>query len=296
MKKHALILFTLAALCGTAPVLSAQDTLTVVNPSKVQVITATGSQQVEIFGSEQNPDYYFSSSIETSSSAVVSTRERLSQRLDFSVPIFGDDKPVPGSRKPYGSVDLAISPGFGVSFPGSIEDDAYSPMRQAWGLDFTLGIINADFHPWGGKSNLYLNFGLEDKSFKIRGDQRYVKGDDGVLGFAPYDGTPKWSALRIFSWNLSAGYYQHIWKDFGLFVEPVLNFNTGSRIKTKWYDANDRKVKEKAKFGKQKLVTYELMGGIKIGSVKAYVKYNPGNLLEKGFGPDFATWSVGIIL
>lgn len=296
MKKHALILFTLAALCGTAPVLSAQDTLTVNNPSKVTVISSPKSQQVEIVGSEEDANYYYSTSLEAGPNAVLRTHERLSQGLDFSVPLFGDDKPVPGSRKPYGSVDLAISTGFGVSFPGCIEDDAYSPMRQAWGLDFTLGIIHADFHPWGGKSNLYLNFGLEDKSFKIRGDQRYVKGDDGVLGFAPYDGTPKWSALRIFSWNLSAGYYQHIWKDFGLFVEPVLNFNTGSRIKTKWYDANDRKVKEKVKFGKQKLVTYELMGGIKIGSVKAYVKYNPGNLLEKGFGPDFATWSVGIIL
>lgn len=294
MKQHT-FLFLVAALAAS-PVLSAQDTLTVTSPSKVTVVTSPKSQQVEIFGSEEDPNYYFTTSIEAGPNAVVRTRERLSQGLDFSLPLFGEEKPIPGSRKPYGSVDLAISPGFGVSFPGSIEDDAYSPMRQAWGLDFTLGIINADFHPWGGKSNLYLNFGLEDKSFKIRGDQRYVKGDDGVLGFAPYDGTPKWSALRIFSWNLSAGYYQHIWKDFGLFVEPVLNFNTGSRIKTKWYDANDRKVKEKVKFGKQKLVTYELMGGIKIGSVKAYVKYNPGNLLEKGFGPDFATWSVGIIL
>ena len=296
MKKHALILFTLAALCGVAPVLSAQDTLTVNNPSKVTVISSPKSQQVEIVGSEEDANYYYSTSLEAGPNAVLRTHERLSQGLDFSVPIFGDEKPVPGSRKPYGSVDLAISPGFGVSFPGSIEDDAYSPMRQAWGLDFTLGIIHADFHPWGGKSNLYLNFGLEDKSFKIRGDKMYVKQDDGTLGFGDFPGTPKWSALRIFSWNLSAGYYQHIYKDFGIFVEPVLNFNTGSRIKTKWYDANDKKVKEKVKFGKQNLITYELMGGIKIDDVKVYVKYNPGNLLEKGFGPDFATWSVGIIL
>ena len=295
MKKHT-FLFFIAALAAT-PVLSAQDTLTVNNPSKVTVVSTSKSQQVEIFGSAEDPNYYFTTSIEAGPNAVVRTRERLSQGgFDFSVPLFGDDKQASGLRKPYGSVELVCDLGFGISFPNKIDDAAYSPMRQAWGLDFSLGLLNAEFHPWGGKSNIYMKFGLEDKSFKIRGDQRYVKGDDGVLGFAPYDGTPKWSALRIFSWNLSAGYYQHIDDGFGIFIEPVLNFNTGSRIKTKWYDANDKKVKEKVKFGKQHIVTYELMGGINIYGVKIYAKYNPGNLIEKGYGPDFATWSVGIIL
>ena len=295
MKKHT-FLFLVAALAAT-PVLSAQDTLTVNNPSKVTVVSTSKSQQVEIFSSAEDPNYYYNSSIEAGPNAVVRTKERLSQGgLDFSLPLFGDDKPEPGSRKPYGEVDLAIDLGFGISFPNKIDDAAYSPMRQAWGLDFTLGLINAEFHPWGNSDKIYMKFGLEDKSFKIRGDQRYVKGDDGVLGFAPYEGTPKWSALRIFSWNLSAGYYQHIDDGFGIFVEPVLNFNTGSRIKTKWYDANDKKVKEKVKFGKQHIVTYELMGGINIYGVKIYAKYNPCNLIEKGYGPDFATWSIGIIL
>ena len=294
MKKHT-FLFFIAALAAT-PVLSAQDTLTVNNPSKVTVVSTPKSQQVEIFGSAEDPNYYFTTSIEAGPNAVVRTRERLSQSLDFSLPLFGSDDAAKKSRRPYGEVDLAIGLGFGISFPNKIDDAAYSPMRQAWGLDFTLGLLNAEFHPWGGKSNIYMIFGLEDKSFKIRGDQRYVKGDDGVLGFAPYDGTPKWSALRIFSWNLSAGYYQCIYRDFGVFVEPILNFNTSSRIKTKWYDANDKKVKEKVKFGKQNLITYEIMGGIKIGNVKLYAKYNPCNLIDKDFGPDFATWSVGIIL
>lgn len=295
MKKHT-FLFLVAALAAT-PVLSAQDTLTVNNPSKVTVVSTPKSQQVEIFGSEEDPNYYFTTSIEAGPNAVVRTRERLSQGgLDFSVPLFGTDDACKGTRKPYGEVDLAIEFGFGITFPNKIDDAAYSPMRQAWGLDFTMGILNAEYHPWGGKSNIYMKFGLEDKSFKIRGDQRYIKGDDGVLGFAPYDGRPKWSALRIFSWNLSAGYYQHIDDGFGIFVEPVLNFNTGSRIKTKWYDANDKKVKEKVKFGKQNLITYEIMGGINIYGVKIYAKYNPCNLIDKDFGPDFATWSIGIIL
>ena len=294
MKKYALLFFIAAA---TATTLSAQDTLTVNHPNKVQVISASGSQQVEIFGSEENPDYYYSSSIETGPNAVVRTRERLSQGLDFSLPLFGTEGSGKCSRKPYGEVDLVASPGFGICFPDGISDAAYDPMRQAWGLDFTLTLIQADFHPWGGKSHLYMNFGLEDRSFKIRGNQRYVKGENGTLGFAPVDGRPKWSALRIFGWNLSAGYYQCIHKDFGIFVEPILNFNTSSRIKTKWYDADDKQCKAKQKkVGLEHLVTYELMGGVKFGDIKLYVKYNPCNLIATGLGPDFNTWSVGIIL
>lgn len=290
--KKSILLFAAAICCGTA--LQAQDTISVKQPTEVRVITTPKSQSVEIFGSATDSTYYFSSSFE-SENAIIRTREHLSQGLNFSLPLFGDD-PAPGTKKGYGSIDLAVALGFGFCFPQSIDDAAYSPMRQAWGLDFTLGLIDADYHFWGNEDNFYFKFGLEDKSFKIRGDQRYIKGDDGVLGFSGYDGRPKWSALRIFSWNLSLGYYQHITKDFGIFVEPILNFNTSSRIKTKWWDENDHKHKEKVKFGNQRLVTYELMGGLKFGNLKLYVKYNPCNLIDKAYGPDFNTWSVGFIL
>lgn len=295
MKKIAFIFFAAAV---AAPVLSAQDTLTVNHPDKVRIIADSGSQQVEIFGAEEDANYYYSTSIETGPNTVVRTREQRSQGgLDFSVPLFGTEGPGKGSRKAYGEVDLAVDLGFGISFPQDIKAPAYSPMRQAWGLDFSLGLLNAEYHPWGNSDHVYMKFGLEDKSFKIRGDQRYVKGDDGVLGFDNYPGTPKWSALRIFSWNVSAGYYQHVTKDFGFFVEPVLNFNTSSRIKTKWYDADGKLCKDKQKkVGLQNLVTYELMGGVRFGSIKLYVKYNPCSLIDTTFGPDFNTWSVGIIL
>lgn len=295
MKKYALI-FLFAAAAATT--LSAQDTLTVINPSKVQVITASGSQQVEIFGSETDSSYFYSTSIETGSSSIVRTRERrMNQGLDFSVPLIGTEISGKSGRKAYGGVDLAIDTGFGICFPSELKDAAYDPMRQAWGLDFYLGILSAEFHPWGNSDHVYMKFGLEDRSFKIRGDQRYIKNAQGVLDFAPVDGNPKWSALRIFSWNLSAGYYQHLYKDFGIFVEPILNFNTSSRIKTKWYDADGKQYKDKVKkVGLEHLVTYELMGGIKMGNIKLYVKYNPCNLIEAGHGPDFNTWSVGIIL
>lgn len=294
MKKT--IIALMAVLAGAASV-SAQDTLTVNNPSEVQVIKDAGSLSVSIRGLENDPGYSYSASLEAGPSAVLHTQERMSQgRFDLSVPLFTDDPDPSESRRGHGGVDLAIGLGFGISVPSNLTDPDYYPMRQAWGLDFSMGILEAYYHPWGNEDRLFLNFGLEDKSFKIRGDERYVKAADGVLGFDDFPGRPKWSALRVFSWNISAGYYQHIYKNFGLFVEPILNINTSSRIKTKWYDDRDKVHKEKVKFCKQRLITYELMGGVTIANVKLYVKYNPCNLIDKAYGPEFTTWSFGIIL
>ncbi len=295
MKKT--LLFFIAAFCCST-MLSAQDTLSVRNPDEVKIIKDMNSLSVSITGAENDTDFSYYTSLEADPASTLHSTERLPQGgFDFSVSLIGSDDNKGKSRKPYGELDLAIGTGFGICFPAGLTDEGYSPMRQAWGLDFTLSILHGEYHPWGGKSNLFMEFGLEDKSFKIRGDERYIKNADGSLGFAPFaPDKPKWSAFRIFSWNVSAGYTQHIVDGFSFTVGPVVNFNTGSRIKTKWYDANDQKHKEKTKFGKQHFVTYELMGSLNFRNIRLYVKYNPCNLIDKSFGPDFNTWSVGIIL
>ena len=294
--KKTLLFFAAAICCGMS--LRAQDTLSVKNPTEVQVIKDKNSMSVTITGSENDADFRYSSSLEAGPSAVVRTTERVSRgRFDLSVPLLGAEEDEGKSTRRLGEVDLVVQTGFGICFPSGLDNPAYSPMREAWGLDFTLNLLHAEFSPWRGKSHFFANFGLEDKSFKIRGDERYVKGQDNVLGFAPFaPNTPKWSALRIFSWNIGVGYTQHIYDRVSLTVGPIVNFNTGSRIKTKWYDDQNAKHKDKVKFGKQNLVTYELMGRLSFGNIGIYVKYNPCSLIDKNFGPEFTTWSVGIIL
>jgi len=294
MKKSILLFVAAAFGCGTA--LQAQDTVSVKQPAEVRVITTPKSQTVEIFGSETDSTFYFSSTLEADENAILKTKQHLSaQDFNFSLPLFGKEDPGAGweSRN---SVDLAINFGFGICFPSALNDAAYEPMRQAWGLDFSMQLLSAEWHPWKNRDKFFLNFGLQDKSFKIRGNQMYVKGEDGVLGFEPVPGRPKWSALRIFSWDIGFGYSQHIGKHVSLRVGPIVNFNTGSRIKTKYWDEGDHKHKSKVKFGNQRLVTYELMGMLKIHNFGIYVKYNPCRLIDKAYGPDFNTWSVGFVL
>ncbi len=106
----------------------------------------------------------------------------------------------------------------------------------------------------------------------------------------------KMSALRVFSWNVGMGYRYVASDDFAFSLGPIVNFNTGSRIKNKWYDADGKKQKEKIKWGKQELITIEFMAKLEYHGIGLYVKYNPFPLFQEEFGPKATTWSVGLML
>ena len=202
-----------------------------------------------------------------------------------------DDKIMIGSNVEY---NLGI--GFGVDFFGNLPDE-YDWMSKAWGLDFSFNF--AEFY-WSGLSNtnqFYLTLGLENKSFRLRDDVQFNLLDKHLVGvpFADADDM-KMSALRVFSWNVGMGYRYEQSEDFAFSIGPIVNFNTGSRIKNKWYDAEGKKQKDKIKWGKQELVTIEFMAKLEYHGIGLYVKYNPFPLFEEEFGPKATTWSVGIML
>lgn len=196
------------------------------------------------------------------------------------------------------NIEYNIGLGFGVNFPMGIEDGSYyEPMQKAWGLDFTFNF--AEFY-WSGLSNtnqFFLTLGLENKSFRMRDDWGYGQVPvTETLAMVPY-ADMKMSALRVFSWNVGMG-YRHLFSDkVDLMVGPIVNYNASSRMKTKYYDANGKLQKEKIKgWNHQELVTIEAMARLNISGLGIYVKYNPFPLIEKDYGPEFTTWSVGIIL
>ena len=216
--------------------------------------------------------------------AAVSAPKASAQELEF------------GSVKIGSDIEFNMGLGFGINFFSGIDDDSvYEPMQKAWGLDFSFNF--AEFY-WGfdQSNSVYLTLGLENKSFRMRDNFGYGKEPlTETLVMVPY-ADMKMSALRVFSWNVGMGYRYEANKDLAFQVGPIVNFNTGSRIKTKYYDANDKKHKEKTKWGHQELVTIEAMGMIEFHGIGLYVKYNPFPLLEKDYGPEVTTWSVGIML
>ena len=194
------------------------------------------------------------------------------------------------------NVEYNMGIGFGVDFFGNLPDE-YDWMSKAWGLDFSFNF--AEFY-WSGLSNtnqFYLTLGLENKSFRLRDDTQFNLLDKHLVPVVfPDADDMKMSALRVFSWNVGMGYRYEQSEDFAFSLGPVVNFNTGSRIKNKWYDAEGKKQKDKIKWGKQELVTIEFMAKLEFHGIGLYVKYNPFPLFEEEFGPKATTWSVGIML
>ena len=194
------------------------------------------------------------------------------------------------------NVEYNMGIGFGIDFMSGLPDE-YDWAGKAWGLDFSFNF--AEFY-WGGLSNthqFYLTLGLENKSFRLRDDTQFNLLDKHLVPVVfPDADDMKMSALRVFSWNVGMGYRYVASDDFAFSLGPIVNFNTGSRIKNKWYDADGKKQKEKIKWGKQELITIEFMAKLEYHGIGLYVKYNPFPLFQEEFGPKATTWSVGLML
>ena len=207
--------------------------------------------------------------------------------------------PVSGQSVNLGSnVEYNIGIGFGINFPmGIADDDIYSPMQKAWGLDFSFNF--AEFY-WSGLSKanqFFLTLGLENRSFRMRDNWGYgMTPITEELAMVPYNDL-KMSALRVFSWNVGMGYRAVLDDDLDFMIGPIVNFNTASRMKTKYYDEHGDFHREKIKrWNHHELVTIEAMARLNFKGIGLYVKYNPFPLIDKEYGPEFTTWSVGIML
>ena len=141
------------------------------------------------------------------------------------------------------NVEYNMGIGFGIDFMTGLPDE-YDWAGKAWGLDFSFNF--AEFY-WGGLSNtnqFYLTLGLENKSFRLRDDTQFNLLDKHLVPVVfPDADDMKMSALRVFSWNVGMGYRYVASDDFAFSLGPIVNFNTGSRIKNKWYDADGKKQK-----------------------------------------------------
>ena len=184
--------------------------------------------------------------------------------------------------------------GFGMIYALNGPDQ----MAKSYGLNFTIDYLSFRYD-LGGNLFFDSSLGIEQKSFRLRGDERFLV-TDGVLDFAPYPekADPKFSSLSIFSVNMAAGLRYEIGNGFGLAFAPILGVPFSSRLKTK-YKIDGEKQKDKSReIGLVSPITCDLrlMFTFNHGQSGIYVKYSPTPLIKESKGPQFTTFSFGIIL
>ena len=273
---------------GFMPCVAQNDTLVVNKADKVTVITGDSVQKVIISGKENDPEYRYENVFRLADSGLERNVSVNGEQLNLTFPI-----PKKGGKE---TSENDISARFGIGWCNAINSpaDMDVSMGSSWEIFFTIPMW--DYTPNNGRSTFSAGLGFDWRNWRMSDDKRFVK-DDGnvVITDYPFGANPKFSRIKVFSLQVPLNYTFNIGKGFSVGGGPVLNFNTYSSIKTRYY-VDGEKVKDVDKNARVNPITVDIMGYVMTPALNFYVKYSPCNLLKSDHGPKFQTISVGLFI
>ena len=288
MKRLMFILALVLPLVAQADRKIDQDTLVVQKPTKVTIITGDSIQSIIVQGKEGNPAYVYQNSIRLVDSNYVST-SKIDNDWNFSFGPFGRQS----DKKP---PLLECTTNFFVGFnsaPGLPQSADLHPF-SSWELWWLIADMN--LFPWNNDHSFSVGFGIDWRNYRIKGDTRFDKQDNGRIAITGYPegASPKFSRIKVFSLTVPVRYHFDT-KNFGFSLGPVINFNTYSSLKTKW-KVDGKEMKDIEKKAGVRPVTVDFMATVRGFGTKFYFKYSPCDLLKDETGLKFKTLSFGVYL
>ena len=267
---------------------TSQDTTIVVNNAKkITLEKSRNSMAVKVEGTADNPDYFYSQTMEVDSSAAVITTEKNAD-WDFTIPFVNKNKK---SRRYYMTENLT-SVGFGMVNALHAPDD----LKVDMGASYELSVDNLLKFRYNllPTTSVSLGAGMSWRNYRMTGHTRFVKeGNNIVLDNYPEGADIKFSRLKIFSITVPFMVNQAIGRKAVLSLGPVVNINTYGSLKTR-YVLNDEKIKEQSKNIRQNSATIDFMAKLRLGKIGIYAKYSPSDVLNTAFGPEFNSFSTGV--
>ena len=270
------------------------DTLTIIKPQKVDIITGDSIQKIKVYGKEGNEKYTYESTIQLVDSNYISSVDinKDSWNFDFAKR-YSKDMGYPLERK-----EWSTRPGFGLCQAAGAKFNGSTSVGSSWEI---MWIISEwERYAYGSRHGYSIGFGIDWRNFRIDDRHYFKKLDDGTIieGEHPAGFDPEFSRFKVFSLNIPIMWrYRGNKVSFGL--GPVINFNTYASIKNRYHDADGKKQKDLYKHIHQSPVTVDIMGEVNIHNwFSLYVKYSPMNMLRSPYGDDvnFQPLSFGVIL
>lgn len=147
--------------------------------------------------------------------------------------------------------------------------------------------------------SLSAGLGIHHQVLATIGDHYYNKADDGRIEIKNFTAEQSHgeSRLKFFSLQIPLIYkiqFGHK-NNWGFNLGPILNFNTGGHIETK-YKANGSEYKINTGKIAQRKVTVDGMAMINFQEIGIYARYSPMNRFNNRTGLDFQSLSTGIML
>lgn len=262
------------------------DTITVNKVHKVTIVNSDSLLQVEISGTDKEPDYHYKATLRNTDGNYENSS--VGNLFNFSLSNkFGKKK----KRQPRSDSNLHVFFGFnGAAGNGDV-------VKTDMGQGFNIGTyVDWGVHPWRDGHRFSAGFGVEWKNYRMTTRKQFVKADNGQVTVEPLgdDVEPKFSRIKTFS-LIFPFMYSYQQNDWGFSFGPVINCTSHSSIKTR-YRVNGEKHKEKYSNLHPNALTVDLMGRIITPWLDIYVKYNPCDILNTEYGPKFHSLSIGFMI
>ena len=292
MKKlFILLLLAISAIANAAEV-AENDTLTILKPRKVRIITGDSIQKIKVYGREGEDKYTYESKILLVDSNYVSEESINKDTWTFD---FIKSKSH-GTGYPMKQRNLSSRLGFGLCYGANADYKGPQSVGSSWEIMWTIAEIEK--YGYGKHNGFSIGFGVNWRNFRIDGRSKFVKLDDGTIteeGLpAGYDND--FSRIKVFSLTIPVMWkYRTKQVTFGL--GPVLNINTYASIKNRYWDADGEKHKQIFKKIHQRPITVDIMAEVSFHNwFSIYGKFSPMTILNSTYANDvnFQPVSFGI--
>lgn len=287
-----ILLFALTLMLGlTAAAAEIGDTI--LNKTDVKEVVLTDNDSIvalTIKGTKDEPDYTFNYEKLMKAGAV----SKLTEHSIFGFDLFYSKKNKQNRKL---LSDALMTGGLSFGFvtttgaPEGLDVDMGSSYEISW------EIFNVYKASRCGHHAVSAGFGLNWRNFRLDGRQRFVKTPDGIsLADYPAEADIDFSRIKVFSLMVPISYNYKPSRHWLLRCSVIPSFNTYASIKTRYRNAEGKKVKDMAKHIHQSPVTVDFRFDVRWHSVGLYAKYSPCRVIRSDFGPKFTPFSTGITL
>ena len=292
MKKLFILLLLAISATANAAEVAENDTLTILKPRKVRIITGDSIQKIKVYGREGEDKYTYESKILLVDSNYVSEESINKDTWTFD---FIKSKSH-GTGYPLKQRNLSSRLGFGLCYGANADYKGPQSVGSSWEIMWTIAEIEK--YGYGKHNGFSIGFGVNWRNFRIDGRSKFVKLDDGTITEealpAGYDND--FSRIKVFSLTIPVMWkYRTKQVTFGL--GPVFNINTYASIKNRFWDADGEKHKEMFKKIHQRPITVDIMAEVSFHNwFSIYGKFSPMTILNSTYANDvnFQPVSFGI--
>lgn len=292
MKKLFILLLLAISATANAAEVAENDTLTILKPRKVRIITGDSIQKIKVYGREGEDKYTYESKILLVDSNYVSEESINKDTWTFD---FIKSKSH-GTGYPMKQRNLSSRLGFGLCYGANADYKGPQSVGSSWEIMWTIAEIEK--YGYGKHNGFSIGFGVNWRNFRIDGRSKFVKLDDGTITEealpAGYDND--FSRIKVFSLTIPVMWkYRTKQVTFGL--GPVFNINTYASIKNRYWDADGEKHKQIFKKIHQRPITVDIMAEVSFHNwFSIYGKFSPMTILNSTYANDvnFQPVSFGI--